>query len=410
VKRIGWSVALIVALWTIGAAVRSSRADQAPGTDRGVAPATEGVAPVVPVEAPSARGLEADEIDAVHRAASGLPRLRSLLVSLRGELLFEQYYNGVNRDQHANIKSASKSIISSLVGIAIDRGLIPDAQTPIVTYFPELAGDPDTRKTEITVEHLLTMRPGLEGTSNRNYGAWVMSRNWVQHALARPMFAAPGEEMEYSTGSTHLLSAILTKAAAKTTREFANDVLAKPLGFSLPQWPRDPQGIYFGGNDMLMTPRQMLAFGELYRNQGRAADQQVVSRQWVERSCEGRARNRRPGNPGADPGGYVDPLRDRGYGYGWWVHQIGDYQTCFAWGYGGQYIFVLPELDLVLVATSASDVSGERRDHRRMLFDILEQLVVAPMVSAPRLITRNATEALAVNEWPVGGVKTGPEE
>ena len=92
------------------------------------------------------------------------------------------------------------------------------------------------------------------------------------------------------------------------------------------------------------------------------------------------------------------------------MHQIGDYQTCFAWGYGGQYIFVLPDLDLVLVATSASDVSGERRDHRRMLFDILEQLVVAPMVSAPRLITRNATEALAVNEWPVGGVKTGPEE
>ena len=397
-KPIGWSVAIIAALWMIGAAVRSSGADQAPGTDLGVAPANESVAPVVPVEPPRARGLSADEVDTVHRAASALPCLHSLLVSLRGELLFEQYYNGVNRGRLANIKSASKSIISALVGIAIDRGLIPDAQTPIVTYFPELARDPDTRKTEITVEHLLTMRPGLEGTSNRNYGAWVTSRNWVQHALARPMFAAPGEEMEYSTGSTHLLSAIVTKAAAKTTREFANEVLAKPLGFSLPQWPRDPQGIYFGGNDMLMTPRQMLAFGELYRNQGRAADQQVVSRHWVEQSCQGRARDRRPGNPGPDANGYVDPLRDRGYGYGWWVHQIGEYQTCFAWGYGGQYIFVLPELDLVLVATSASDVSDERREHRRMLFDILEQLVVAPMVSASPSITRTAAEEAAVNQ------------
>ena len=113
------------------------------------------------------------------------------------------------------------------------------------------------------------MRPGLEGTSNRNYGAWVTSRNWVRHALARPMFAAPGEEMEYSTGNTHLLSAILTQATGKSTWQFANEVLAKPLGFSLAQWPRDPQGIYFGGNDMLMTPRQMLAFGELYLNDGR---------------------------------------------------------------------------------------------------------------------------------------------
>ena len=201
----------------------------------------------------------------------------SLLVSLRGELLFERYYNGRSRDRLANIKSASKSVISALVGIAVDRRLIPDVQTPIATYFPELASDSDARKTEITVEHLLTMRPGLEGTSNRNYGAWVTSRDWVRHALARPMFAAPGAKMEYSTGNTHLLSAILTKAAGKTTRQFANEALATPLGFTLAQWPRDPQGIYFGGNDMLLTPRQMLAFGELYLNEGRVGGEQVLS-------------------------------------------------------------------------------------------------------------------------------------
>ena len=359
--------------------------------------AAEAVSAVVPVEAPKVRRLSADEVGAVDREAGTLPRLHSLLVSLRGELLFERYFNGVDRDRHANIKSASKSIISALVGIAIDRDQIPGAGTPIVTYFPELSRDSDTRKREITVEHLLTMRPGLEGTSNRNYGAWVTSRNWVQHALARPMFASPGAEMEYSTGSTHLLSAILTKAAEKSTREFANEVLAGPLGFSLPRWPRDPQGIYFGGNDMLMTPRQMLAFGELYLNEGRADDRQVVSESWVYRSCEGQVRDRRPGNPGLNRNGYVDPLRERRYGYGWWVHQIGDYDTCFAWGYGGQYIFVLPDLELVLVATSASDVSDERRDHRRRLFDILERLVVAPMVSEPPSIARIAPGARVIN-------------
>ena len=400
VKRGVWSVVLIGALWAIGAAVRSGGAEESPGVERDGALAAEtaaGVGPVARMAAPEVRSLLTDEADEVDEAAQTLPRLHSLLVSLRGELLFERYYNGIRRDRPANIKSASKSVISALVGIAVDLRLIPDVYTPIASYFPELARDPDARKREITVEHLLTMRPGLEGTSNRNYGAWVTSRNWVRHALARPMFATPGEEMEYSTGNTHLLSAILTTASGKTTRQFANEVLAEPLGFTLAQWPRDPQGIYFGGNDMLMTPRQMLAFGELYLNEGRVDGQQVVSPLWVQQSCEGRVRNRRPGNPGFNPNGNVDPLRDRRYGYGWWVHQIGDYETCFAWGYGGQYIFVLPELDVVLVATSSFDVSDQRRGHRRALFDILERLVVAPMVSEPTSVTRNASEEPVIN-------------
>ena len=321
--------------------------------------------------------------DTIDEAARRLPRLHSLLVSRGGELVFERYYNGTRGDRPANIKSSAKSVISALVGVAINRRLIPDVQTPIAEYFAELAGAADPRKREITVEHLLTMRSGLEGTSNRNYGAWVTSRNWVQHALARPMFAAPGEGMEYSTGNSHLLSTILTRATGKSTWQFANEVLGRPLGFALAQWPRDPQGIYFGGNDMLMTPRQMLAFGELYLKKGRAGGQQVVPDSWVTRSCEGRTRNRRPGNAGFDSFRALDPMRDRKYGYGWWVHQLRGYDSCFAWGYGGQYIFVLPELDLVMVTTSSPDVSEERRGHRQVLFDILDRLVIAPIAATP---------------------------
>jgi CubicO group peptidase (beta-lactamase class C family) len=330
--------------------------------------------------------------DAIDKAARTLPRLHSLLVSRRGEVIFRGYYNGTRPERPANIKSSSKSVISALVGIAIDRGLIPSVETPIASYFPDLAQTADARKREITVEHLLTMRSGLEGTSNRNYGAWVNSRDWVRHALARPMFAAPDEEMEYSTGNTHLLSAILTKATKRSTRQFANETLGAPLGFTFAEWPRDPQGIYFGGNDMLMTPSQMLAFGELYLNNGRAGDRQIVPGSWVERSCEGRARNRRPGNPAFDPNRGFDPMRDRKYGYGWWVHEIGGYETCFAWGYGGQYIFVLPELELVMVTTSSPDVSEERRGHRRTVFEILDQLVVAPSAGAVTSGTKAALQ------------------
>ena len=315
----------------------------------------------------------------VEAAARLLPRLHSLVVSRRGEVIFEGYYNGRQRDRVANVKSASKSIISALVGIAIERRLIPGVETPIVTYFPELATAPDPRKRTITVGNLLEMRSGLDGTSGRNYGPWVTSRNWVQHALARPMMEAPDEEMEYSTGNTHLLSAVLTKATGKSTLAFANEALGKPLGFMFAPWPRDPQGIYFGGNDMLVTPRQLLAIGELYLNRGRANGQQVVPEAWVARSCEGRTRNRRPGNPAFDPVRGFDPLRDRQYGYGWWVHTIGEFDTCFAWGYGGQYAWVVPTLDLVIVTTASPDVSEDRRDHRRALFDIVDERIVAPL-------------------------------
>ena len=372
--RGGWLLAATLTLLVAAAATRDGAAER----EQAGAPATAVAATLV---ADSAPAWSPDSVDAAARA---LPRLHSLIVSRGGEVIFEHYYNGARRDRPANIKSASKSVISALVGLAIERALIPSVTTPIVKFFPELAQEADARKREITVQHLLTMRPGLEGTSNRNYGAWVTSRNWVRHALARPMFAAPGEEMEYSTGNTHLLSAILTRASGKSTWEFANEALARPLGFTLPQWPRDPQGIYFGGNDMLFTPRQMLAFGELYLNEGRVGGQQVLRGDWVEQSCEGRARNRRPGNPGFDANGQPDPLRDREYGYLWWVHEIRGYDTCFAWGYGGQYIFVVPALDLVIVTTSSPDVSEERRGHRRLLFDILDELIVAPAAGASR--------------------------
>jgi CubicO group peptidase (beta-lactamase class C family) len=330
----------------------------------------------------ASRSVAAFDADAIDAAARALPRLHSLLVSQRGALIFERYYNGARKTRPANIKSASKSVVAALVGIAIDRGLIPDVDAALVTWFPELARDADVRKRTITVEDLLEMRSGLEGTSGRQYGAWVTSGNWVRHVLTRPMLSAPGEDMDYSTGNTHLLSAILTRASRSSTWRFANDALARPLGFTLPQWPRDPQGVYFGGNDMLMTPRQLLAFAELYRNRGRAHGRQIVPEAWVTRSCQGRARALPSWARRLDANGEPDPMRDRKYGYGWWVHELGGHDTCFAWGFGGQYAFVVPDLELVIVSTAATDVDDARRGHRRQLFDILTRLVVAPLAAA----------------------------
>jgi len=309
-------------------------------------------------------------LDAAVAAAGQLPRLHSLLVSHRGALVLERYFNGARATRLANVKSVSKSIISSLVGIAIERGKIPSVSEPIATYFADLLRAPaDAQKRQITIEQLLTMQSGLESTSSRNYGAWVTSRHWVRYALMRDLHATPGTRMEYSTGNTHLLSAILTRATGASTWQFAQASLAKPLGFSLAQWPQDPQGIYFGGNDMLLTPRQMVAFGELYLNRGRIGEAQVIPERWVEQSFVPRGRSN-----------YSEQL----YGYGWWMRELAGQQAYYAWGFGGQYIFVIPSQRLVVVTTSSTATGEERRRHRQTIVDIVEQMIVAPLSSTQR--------------------------
>ena len=298
-------------------------------------------------------------------SAAQLPQLRSLLVSQHGQIVSEYYAKGVRPTALANIKSASKSLISTLVGVAIDRGLIKGLREPIVSWYPELRQDKDPRKQRITIEDLLTMRSGLESTSGRNYGRWVQSPNWVRFALTRPMVANPGDGMQYSTGSSHLLSDILTKVTKVSTWQFANDALAKPLGFTLARWPTDGQGIYFGGNEMLLTPMQMVSIGELYLHRGLVNGKQVMPAAWVDTSCVPRTASVFDG--------------DRKYGYGWWMQDFQGGSACFAWGFGGQYIMVFRDLDLVVVATSSTSVNDERFGYRRQLFELIEQQVLTPL-------------------------------
>ena len=216
-----------------------------------------------------------------------------MLVSVDGELVEERYFNGARSTESANLKSASKSVLSTLVGIAVDRGQLKSLSDPIIKFFPEHFGaTTDAAKKRITIEDLLTMRSGLESTSNVNYGRWVASDNWVRHILTRPLIDEPGGGMIYSTGNSHLLSAILTKATKMSTFEFARRYLADPLGIALRPWIRDPQGIYLGGNDMHLTPRAMLEYGELYLNRGRVLEKQIVSEHWIAENLLSRAPNR----------------------------------------------------------------------------------------------------------------------
>jgi CubicO group peptidase (beta-lactamase class C family) len=290
-----------------------------------------------------------------------LPRLRSLIIAQDGRIVGERYYRGAARTRTANIKSVSKSIISALVGIAIAEGKLNGTQQTIGEFFArELRDSAEAEKREITLVDLLSMRAGLESTSFDGYGRWVTSANWVRAALAQPMVADRGGSMIYSTGNTHLLSAILTKATGMSTWAYARRKLGVPLGIDIPRWPRDPQGIYFGGNDMRLTPRAMVAIGELYRNRGRVGRRQIVPAWWVDSSLVVRT---------------YSPFNGHGYGWGWWTRDAGDYRVHFAWGYGGQFIFIVPGLRATVVMTS--DAEGRREwGHVDALHDLLDGYVI----------------------------------
>lgn len=306
--------------------------------------------------------------------AQEMPRLHSLLVSHGGELVIEEYFNGRSPQRPANVKSVSKSIMSALVGIAIDQGHIESLDQPISDYYAErLNGDPTGYKQRITIGNLLSMQAGLETTSFYNFGAWVLSDDWVGFALDQPVQAPPGTRMLYSTGNTHLLSDILTAATGKSTLQFARETLAQPLGFTLNGWTRDPNGVYFGGNNMELTPRQMLAFGEMYMNGGQANGRQIVPREWVETSLHPKVRSRRN--------------TDRQYGYGWWMLDMAGVPTTYAWGFGGQFILLAKDLDMVVVTTSSSEPGDTRRAHTRALYDLLEEQIIAPAAQSRSLGT-----------------------
>jgi CubicO group peptidase (beta-lactamase class C family) len=317
-------------------------------------------AAAVPAREPTT-GLDSVLLEQAYARAAELPRLYSLLVARHGELRAERYYQGRSRERRANIKSASKSIISALVGIAIAEGHLAGLDQPIAPFFAaHLPASADPRLHSITIGNLLSMQAGLQPTSFDNYGAWVASSNWVRNAITRPFSDSPGGRMLYSTGNTHLLSAIITRTTGTNTFLYARDKLARPLGIDLVAWTRDPQGIYFGGNEMSMRPRDMITFGELYRNGGRHQGRQIVPQEWVRASWTVRTHS---------------PYNGHGYGLGWWHRRVRGQDVYFAWGYGGQYIFVVPSLQLTVVTTSDA-VSPREGDHNAALHGIVANYII----------------------------------
>ena len=270
--------------------------------------------------------------------AGGFEQCHAVLVRQSGQTVLSEVFRGPGFNRAVPIKSVSKTIVAALLGAAIDRSEIASVNTTLGDVAPRLIpASSDPRVADITMADLVTMQTGLERTSGANYGEWVSSSNWVANALGRPFVAEPGSRMLYSTGSFHVLGAVLSEVSGQSLLSLARQRLGRPLGIDIPAWTRDPQGRYLGGNEMALTLEAMVRFGEVYRQNGQFEGAQVVSPSWTAQSFVPRTRS------------FFSGL---GYGYGWFLGRGAGIDYALARGYGGQIICVAPAVEMTLALTS----------------------------------------------------------
>lgn len=281
-----------------------------------------------------------------HIRERGLP-LHSLLIVRHSHLVLESYFYPYSGQTPHAWASVTKSIISALVGRAIEEGHIQCLSQPVVDFFPEYRETLSNEKKRITVEHLLKMASGFDcGYRPGELEVLDMERSadFVRSVLELPIVKEPGSEFAYCSGGMHLLSAIVARATGMSALEFAQRRLFGPLGIQDVPWPADPQGNNHGWSDLRMRPTDMARIGYLYLHGGRWCGEQIIPSDWVRRSTRQQIPTRRG---------------DAAYGYGWWIPSGGFSGLYEAQGRGGQSVIVWPQKDVLVVINAAGYDGGE---------------------------------------------------
>ncbi|PEC20026.1 serine hydrolase domain-containing protein [Bacillus cereus] len=304
----------------------------------------------------------AEQLDCMIK--EGYENINGMLVIQKGNVIFEKYYNDHGPDDVFHVASVTKTIISALIGICIDKGYIKNVDQKVIEFFPEY----NSNSSEITVRHLLTM------TAPYPYVDWqepleelCTQEDWVQYSLNRVGKGGEIGHFKYSSAGAHLLSAIITSATGKSAREFANEYLFQPLGMrEIPNynmkvfgfddlfgkdvkgWVHDPNGISTGGWGLTLTVKDMAKFGRLYLNEGSYDGKQILSKSWVKESKE---------------------MNENRYGYLWWLREENGVFSYSAMGDGGNVICCVPERELVVVV--ASEVMANAGDRWELIVEYI---------------------------------------
>jgi CubicO group peptidase (beta-lactamase class C family) len=306
-----------------------------------------------------------EAITAAERLAADLRNIRSFLIMWNGSVVSESYYGGSKATTLHHIRSITKSIVSALIGIAIDQGIIRNVNDTVLNYIPELkSADNDVRKKQITIRHLLTMTSGFKW-EEEEMDEWFSSDTLaaISDSWDRPLVGNPGEIYNYDSASADLLTVVLTRAAKQQAKTFLIENLFEPLDITEFEWEKDPAGFHRGSGGLIMRAFDLAKIGQLYLQKGKWNGRQLISEKWIEQSVAQQVR--------------VNATVS--YGYLWRSRQIASIHHYYGMGYGGQYLMVEPSLKLVVVANHEWRVSHEEANRQKYAFT---DQVFDPMVRA----------------------------
>jgi CubicO group peptidase (beta-lactamase class C family) len=270
----------------------------------------------------------------------------SFIILRNGKIVKEVYTNGSGREDSNNIHSASNIMLPALVGVAIEDKYINSVNDKIKDYLTDWYPTNDSNKDDITIQHLMEMASGLNWTEDKTEYYVDDYEDWQAKILERNLDTTPGTDFNYSTGVAHLISTVLGEAhPTLTLREYAEDKLFDPLNITIEHWRTDPFGYQTGGCNLYLTPLEMAKFGQTYLDDGVWDSTQVIPSSMVTDSLSYK----------------INIDSDYDYGYLWYIMNIDGYDVYKAWGFGGQFIYLIPDLDIVFV-TTANTAAGENDD------------------------------------------------
>jgi CubicO group peptidase (beta-lactamase class C family) len=324
--------------------------------------------------------------------------IHSILVIRHGYLVTEVYFPPYTREIKHPVYSITKSVSSAMTGIAIKNGQIKSIQQKVLDYFPEIAAETkDTYLKDITIEHLLTMSAGFNTNTMPDFYNKDASFDSTKQILTyNSVLDKPGKTFYYDSGLPHLMSAIIQKTSGLRLEEYAKTELFSPLGITDYGWQSDPQGITTGNSGLILRPFDMAKLGYLYLHNGQWNGKQIVPAEWVQASTTKHMETK----------GLMNAAEDDGYGYYWWIDSFGGFS---AHGFGGQYIFVLPRLDMVVVFTGGMTDPDFPAPHRLLETYLLPAAQSAqPLADNPQSFNQLTAEIASI-QTPVKPVAPLPE-
>ncbi len=281
--------------------------------------------------------------------------ITSNIIVKDGVIISEYFKEGYDNTSVFSVQSCSKSITSAITGIAIAQGYIPDVNAPMTNYIDVSSYKNKEQLEKITLRQLLTNTSGLTSTDTAIWNDWRMSDNWVDYLFTKPILHKAGAVFEYSTGNTHLISAMIQKATGKTLYEYGKAELFSKVGMNSVICSSDAQGISDGGNGFSLTSYDMAKFGLLYLNKGVFNGEQIIPKEWIEESTK------------------IQLPNVANYGYQWWIRWFGSkaFKSYFAHGWGEQVIAVIPSANMVVVFTSRYANNNKNKIYWQYITDIV---------------------------------------